>query len=166
MKSEKLADEHALQSYVIRRASHILQQQGKTLIGWDEILEGGLAPGAVVMSWRGTEGGIAAAQAGHAVIMTPGSHCYFDFYQGNPASEPPAIGGRTPIEKVYAYEPVPDTLTAEQRPLVLGAQGNVWTEYMPTATHVEYMAYPRACALAEVLWTPAALKDSASFFSA
>jgi hexosaminidase len=165
IKTEKLADEHALQSYCIRRVEDMLTKRGKKLIGWDEILEGGLPPAATVMSWRGTEGGIAAAQAGHDVVMTPGSHCYFDFYQGDAASEPLAIGGFTPLEKVYAYEPVPEELTAEQAKHVLGAQGNVWTEYISTPDKVEYMVYPRACAMAEVLWTPKEMKNADRFFA-
>jgi hexosaminidase len=158
MRAEGLADEHELQSWFIRKIGDMLASRQKRLIGWDEILEGGLAPNATVMSWRGTEGGITAVRSGHEAIMTPGSHCYFDHYQGDPASEPLAIGGYTTIEKVYAYEPVPDGLTDEEAKRILGAQANVWTEYMPTPEKVEYMAYPRACALSEVLWTPAGQK--------
>lgn len=154
IKNEKLHDEHELQSYFIRRAEKILAKYGKKLIGWDEILEGGLAPTATVMSWRGIEGGIAAAKAGHDAIMTPGSHCYFDFYQSDPASEPLAIGGFLTLEKVYSYEPIPAELTPEQGKHILGAQGNVWTEYITTPDKAEYMAYPRASALAEVVWSP------------
>jgi hexosaminidase len=133
------------------------------LIGWDEILEGGLAPGATVMSWRGTEGGIAAARLRHDVIMTPGSHCYLDHYQSRSADEPIAIGGFTPLEKVYAYEPTPPELTVEEAKHILGAQGNVWTEYILDERHVEYMAYPRAIALAEVLWSPVNDRDFDEF---
>lgn len=154
MRAEGLANEEELQSYFIRRIEKILAARGKRLIGWDEILEGGLAPSATVMSWRGVEGGIAAARAGHNAVMCPGSHCYFDHYQGDPESEPLAIGGFTPLRKVYDYEPVPAELTPAQAAHILGAQGNVWTEYMPTFEQVTYMAYPRACALAEVLWSP------------
>ena len=154
MQDEGLKDEHELQSYFIHRAEKILAKYGKKLIGWDEILEGGLAPSATVMSWRGIDGGIAAARSGHDAIMTPGSHCYFDHYQSDPSTEPPAIGGYTTLEKVYSYEPVPDSLTEAEARHILGAQGNLWTEYMETPEYVEYMAYPRACALSEVLWTP------------
>ncbi|TNE54637.1 MAG: beta-N-acetylhexosaminidase [Bacteroidetes bacterium] len=154
MQDEGLKDEHELQSYFIRRAEQMLAKHGKKLIGWDEILEGGLAPSATVMSWRGTEGGIAAAKAGHDAIMTPGSHCYFDHYQSDPSTEPVAIGGFTTVRKVYNYEPVPAELSEAEAVHILGAQGNVWTEYMETPEYVEYMVYPRASALSEVLWTP------------
>lgn len=153
MKDEGLKDAHELQSYFIRRVEKMLAVRKRKLIGWDEILEGGLAPTATVMSWRGTDGGIAAARAGHDAIMTPGSHCYFDHYQSDPALEPTAIGGLTTLEKVYSYEPVPDGLTPDQAKRILGAQGNVWTEYMSKPEQVEYMAFPRACALAEAVWT-------------
>lgn len=151
---EKLKDEHELQSYVIGRAEKMLAKHGRKLIGWDEILEGGLAPNATVMSWRGIEGGVAAAKAGHDVIMTPGSHCYLDFYQSDPETEPLAIGGMLTLEKVYQYEPIPEALTAEEAKYILGAQANVWSEYIKTPEQMEYMAYPRACALAEVVWSP------------
>lgn len=154
MKDEGLVDEHELQSYFIKRIEKFLNEKGKKIIGWDEILEGGLAPSATVMSWRGTTGGIAAARLQHNVIMTPGSHCYFDHYQSDPANEPLAIGGYTTLQKVYGYEPIPaDSLTPDQQKFILGAQGNVWTEYIDTAKKVEYMAYPRAIALSEVLWS-------------
>jgi hexosaminidase len=154
IKGEGLKDEAGLQSYFIRRIERFLNARGKQLIGWDEILEGGLAPNATVMSWRGTDGGIAAAKQGHRVIMTPGSHCYFDYYQGDPRYEPLAIGGYTPLEKVYSYEPTPPELTTEEQKFILGAQGNLWTEYITTPQQVEYMAIPRMAALAEVLWSP------------
>jgi hexosaminidase len=160
---EGLADEHELQSYFIRRIESILAERGRRLIGWDEILEGGLAPDATVMSWRGTDGGIAAARQGHDVIMSPTSHVYFDYYQGDPETEPLAIGGFTPLEHVYGFEPVPDVLTSEQAQHVLGAQANLWTEYITTPEHAEYMAYPRAIALAEVLWSPRERTDWGSF---
>ncbi|MDH3427979.1 MAG: family 20 glycosylhydrolase, partial [Gemmatimonadota bacterium] len=163
IRSEGLADEHELQSYFIRRVETFLGGRGRKLIGWDEILEGGLAPEATVMSWRGTAGGIAAARLGHDVIMTPTSHMYFDFYQGNPDYEPLAIGGFLPLERVYAFEPVPDALSEAQAVHVLGGQANVWTEYMKTPDHVEYMAYPRGLALAEVLWSPRDARDWDSF---
>lgn len=160
---EGLADEDELQSYFIKRIESFLQAQGRRLIGWDEILEGGLAPDATVMSWRGMEGGIEAAREGHDVIMTPTSHTYFDYYQGDPVQEPLAIRGLTPLEKVYGFEPVPETLSAEDAAHILGAQGNVWTEYMATTDHVEYMVFPRMLALAEVVWSPADLRNWEDF---
>jgi hexosaminidase len=160
MKDEKLKDVHELQSYFIQRMEKYLNSKGKQIIGWDEILEGGLAPNATVMSWRGEEGGIAAARQNHDVIMTPGNWCYFDHYQDTSKSEPLAIGGFTPVSEVYSYEPVPNLLSGDTAKHILGAQANVWTEYIPTAEHVEYMVYPRACAMAEVLWTP---KDSRNY---
>jgi len=165
MKREGLKDEHELQSYFIRRVEQMLIKRGRRLIGWDEILEGGLAPEATVMSWRGSGGGIAAARQGHDVIMSPNSHLYLDAYQGNAAFEPLAIGGLIPLERVYSFEPIPDSLTADQAKHVLGAQGNVWTEYLPTAKSIEYMAYPRAIALAEVTWSPRASRNWDSFFA-
>ncbi|MEN9610190.1 MAG: hypothetical protein RLZZ628_1004 [Bacteroidota bacterium] len=153
MKKEGLKDEHELQSYFVKRIEKYINSKGRKLLGWDEILEGGLAPDATVMSWRGTEGGIAAAKEGHDVVMTPGTHCYLDHYQADPTSEPLAIGGFTTLEKVYGFEPTPSELTPEQAKHILGAQANIWTEYMQTTDYVEYMAYPRACALAEVLWS-------------
>jgi hexosaminidase len=166
IKKEGLKDEGELQSYFIRRIDKFLTSKGRIMIGWDEILEGGLADNATVMSWRGTEGGIHAAKLGHDVVMTPGSHCYFDHYQSLDRDiEPLAIGGFTDLSKVYSYEPVPETLSAEESRHILGAQGNVWTEYMPVTKHVEYMALPRATALSEVLWTPATVKDEKSFLA-
>lgn len=165
IRREGLKDEHELQSYFISRIEKFLNSKGKQIIGWDEILEGGLAPNAAVMSWRGVEGGIAAAKEKHNVVMTPDSHCYFDYYQGTPAYEPLAIGGYTPVEKVYSYEPTPDTLTADEQHYVLGAQGNVWTEYMTTTQQVEYMALPRMAALAEVVWTPKEARNYQEFRS-
>jgi hexosaminidase len=163
MHDENLKDEHELQSYFIHRAEKMLAKHGKKLIGWDEILEGGLSPTATVMSWRGIEGGIAAARQHHDVIMTPTDNCYFDYYQGDPASEPLAIGGNLTIEKVYAYEPVPAELTGEESKYILGTQGNLWTEYVPGASSAEYMAFPRACALAEVAWSAKEKKDWKGF---
>lgn len=163
MKAEGLKDEHELQSYFIQRMEKFVNAKGRKIIGWDEILEGGLAPNAAVMSWRGTEGGIAAAKQKHNVVMCPGSHCYFDHYQGDPANEPLAIGGFTTLQKVYGYEPVPKELTAEEGKYILGAQGNIWTEYILTPEHVEYMAVPRMLALAEVLWTPQEKRNEADF---
>ena len=135
-----------------------LIKNGRTLIGWDEILEGGLAPNAIVMSWRGEEGGIAAAKENHKVIMTPGSHVYLDHSQTKDEKEV-TIGGFTSLEKTYSYEPIPKELNAEQGKYVLGAQGNVWTEYMANPAKVEYMIFPRLSALSEVLWSPKEKKD-------
>lgn len=160
---EGLADEHELQSWFIQRIERFLASRDRWLIGWDEILEGGLAPNATVMSWRGMEGGIEAARQGHDVIMTPGSHLYFDHYQGDSIAEPLAIGGFTPLEKVYGFEPIPEELTAEEAEHVLGAQANVWTEYIKTPEHVEYMVYPRLLALSEVVWSPKDARDWESF---
>jgi len=162
IKAEGLANEHELQSYFIKRIERFVNAHGKRLIGWDEILEGGLAPNATVMSWRGIDGGIAAATAGHGVVMSPTSNCYFDYYQGL-TGEPWAVGSYLPLEKVYAYEPVPPGLTPEQARHILGAQGNVWTESIPGPPQAEYMAFPRACAMSEVVWTPAAKKDFRDF---
>ncbi|MBN2375392.1 MAG: family 20 glycosylhydrolase [Sedimentisphaerales bacterium] len=159
IKAEGLHDEHELQSYFVQRIEKFLNSKGKRLIGWDEILEGGLAPNAAVMSWRGMSGGIAAASQGHDVVMSPTSHCYFDFYQGDPKTEPKAIGGFLPLEKVYSFEPTPENLPEDKKKHMLGAQGNVWTEYIPTTQQVEYMAAPRMSALAEVVWSPKELRD-------
>lgn len=148
-----LKDESELQSYFIKKMDAYLASKGRNTIGWDEILEGGIAPNAAIMSWRGEEGGIAASKHKHYVVMSPGSHCYFDHYQGNKQTEPLAIGGFTPIEKVYAYSPIPEGLSEAQQKYILGAQANVWTEYIPSEKQVEYMALPRMCALAEVLWS-------------
>jgi hexosaminidase len=151
---EGLKNEHELQSYFIRRIEKFLNSKGRNIIGWDEILEGGLAPNAAVMSWRGTEGGIAAAKEKHYVVMTPSHSCYFDYYQTKEtANEPLAIGGFLPVEKVYSYEPTPAELSNEEQKYILGAQGNVWTEYMKTTDYVEYMILPRLSALSEVVWT-------------
>ena len=163
IKENNLKDEHELQSYFIRRIEKFLNANGRQIIGWDEILEGGLAPNATVMSWRGTEGGIAAAKQGHNVVMTPGSHLYFDYYQADPENESLAIGGFTPVEKVYSFEPVPGELSKEEEKHILGAQANVWTEYITTPEHVEYMVLPRMSALAEVVWTPAKEKNWDNF---
>ena len=163
MKKEGLKDEHELQSYFIRRIEKSVNAKGRKIIGWDEILEGGLAPNAAVMSWRGTEGGVTAAKQKHSVVMSPGTHCYLDHYQGDPAHEPLAIGGFTTVQKTYSYEPVAEELTAEEAKYILGAQGNVWTEYITTPEHAEYMALPRMIALAEVLWSPKEARDEGSF---
>lgn len=163
MKQEGLTDEKELQSYFIRRMEQFLNFYGKKLIGWDEILEGGLAPNATVMSWRGTEGGIAAAKEKHDVVMSPGSHCYFDHYQGDPKNEPIAIGGYTTVEKVYSFNPIPSELNEEEGKYILGAQGNVWTEYINTPRDVEYMAMPRMAALSEVVWGTSKPSEYANF---
>lgn len=153
MKAAGLANEAQLQTWLTRRVEDFLIGKGRRLIGWDEILEGGLTPKAAVMSWRGTEGGLAAAQAGHDVVMSPTSHCYFDYAQSRGPSEPECIGGFIPLEKVYAFEPVPASLPTERKPHILGAQGNLWTEYLWTPQDVEYFAFPRAAALAEIVWS-------------
>jgi len=153
MKAEGLKTEEELQSWFVRRIERFLNSKGRKLMGWDEILEGGLAPNAAVMSWRGVEGGIAAAREKHDVVMTPTSHCYFDYYQGRPDSEPPAIGGFLPLSKVYSFEPTPAELTAEEARHILGVQANLWTEYVGTQAHAEYMAFPRIAAIAEVGWS-------------
>lgn len=163
MKAEGLKDGHALQSYFIRRMEKWLNEKGRQIIGWDEILEGGLAPNATVMSWRGIEGGIAAAKQHHDVIMTPGGFVYFDHYQSQGKNEPLAIGGFTPVSKVYGYDPVPEGLTPKEASYIKGAQANLWTEYIGSPEHAEYMVYPRAVALAEVLWSPKEKKDFDGF---
>jgi hexosaminidase len=165
IRKEGLKDEHELQSWFITRMEKYINAHGKKLIGWDEILEGGLAPEATVMSWRGVTGGIAAAKMGHDVIMTPSTYVYLDYYQSEPQGEPLAIGGYLPLEKVYSYEPLPQELDAEEQKHILGLQGNVWTEYIPTAEHLEYMAFPRAFAVAETGWTPAMKKDFEEFLA-
>lgn len=162
IKEKGLKDEHGLQSYFIQRMEKYINGKGRTLIGWDEILEGGLAPNAVVMSWRGEEGGIAAAKQNHQVIMTPGSHVYLDHSQTKNEKEV-TIGGYLPIETVYAYEPIPKELNEQQAKYVLGAQGNVWTEYMANPAKVEYMIFPRLSALSEVLWSPKENKNWTEF---
>jgi hexosaminidase len=154
MREEGLADENELQSYFIKRMETFLNEHGRKIIGWDEIMEGGLAPQATVMSWRGEEGGIEAAQMGHDAIMTPGDYCYFDHYQADPATQPKAIGGLTTLKDVYHYNPVSAELNDAEKEHILGAQGNVWTEYIATPEYAEYMAVPRMIALAEVTWSP------------
>jgi len=164
IKREGLKNEKELQSYFIRRIEKFLNAHGRDIIGWDEILEGGLAPNATVMSWRGTEGGIEAAKQHHNVIMTPGSYCYLDHYQANPSTEPLAIGGFTSLKKVYSYDPVPDELSEKESQYILGAQANIWTEYIDSGKKVEYMAYPRASALAEVTWSPKSKRNWTGFW--
>jgi len=164
MKQEGLHSEEELQSYFVQRIEKIVAARGKRIIGWDEILEGGLAPNATVMSWRGTEGGIAAARLGHDVIMTPGSHCYFDHYQFDRTTEPLAIGGLTQLSKVYAFEPVPDALNNAESKHILGAQANVWTEYLQQPDDISYMILPRMAAMAEVNWTPSDKRNWENFY--
>lgn len=163
MKREGLKNEEELQSYFIRRVEKILASKGKKLLGWDEILEGGLSPTASVMSWRGIQGGIDAAKAGHNVVMTPGTPVYFDHYQAEASTEPMTIGGLNTLQNVYDYEPLPSELTDEQNKFILGAQGNIWTEYIADPSRVEYMAYPRVCALAEVVWSAKSQKNYPDF---
>lgn len=157
-------DEHGLQSYLIGRMDALLTARGRRLLGWDEILEGGLSPNATVLSWRGIQGGIEAARLGHDVIMVPNKDTYFDYYQHEDHSiQPLAIGGLTTLEKAYAFEPIPAELTAEQARHVLGSQGQLWSEYIPTREHLDCMAFPRLCALAEVLWSPKDQRDWVDF---
>ena len=165
IKDNNLKDEHGLQSYFIGRIEKFLNSKGRQIIGWDEILEGGLAPNATVMSWRGVEGGIAAAKLKHNVIMTPTDYCYFDYYQSQHSSEPLAIGGDLPLQKVYNYEPIPETLIENEKKYILGAQGNIWTEYMKDFKQVQYMALPRMQAMSELNWTNKELKNYDSFIS-
>ena len=160
MKAENLKDENEMQSYVIHRLESILKAKGKKLIGWDEILEGGLAPDATVMSWRGMEGGIKAAKANHHVIMTPTQHCYLDLWQGEPSVEPDTYS-MCRLSDSYRFNPVPDSVPAE---MVLGGQGNLWSESVPTFRHAEYMTWPRGWALAEVLWSGPAKTDWDEFW--
>lgn len=164
MKKNGMKSVDELQSYMIHRAEEFLNSKDRRLIGWDEILEGGLAPEATVMSWRGEDGGIKAARMGHDVVMTPGNYMYLDFYQADPKTQPYAIGGYTPIKKVYSYNPVPaDSLTAEECQHILGVQANTWTEYIQTPEHLEYMMFPRALAVAEIGWTPQELRTWEDF---
>jgi hexosaminidase len=163
IKELKLKDEHELQSWFVQRIEKFLHSKGKRMIGWDEILEGGLAPDATVMSWRGYQGGIDAARLGHDVVMTPTSYCYFDYYQSRNPGEPLAIGGYLPLDKVYRFEPIPDALTTEQGRHILGVQANMWTEYIPDGTGVEYMVLPRMCALSEVAWSRPASRNYDAF---
>lgn len=163
IRQEGLKDELELQSFFIKKIEKFINAKSKRMIGWDEILEGGLAPNATVMSWRGMKGGIRAANAGHDVIMTPTSHCYFDYYQSRHADEPVAIGGYLPLEKVYSFEPIPRDIADDKKQHIIGAQANLWTEYIPTVEHLDYMAYPRATAMAEVLWSKEKQRDFKDF---
>ena len=153
IKQEKLKDEHELQSWFIKKIEKFILSKNKKLVGWDEILEGGLAKTATVMSWRGMQGGIQSAQAGHEVIMCPTSHCYFDYYQASPENSPVAFGGLITLKKVYSFDPIPNELTKDQKNLVLGAQGNLWTEYVQTPQRAQQRVLPRMTALSEVLWS-------------
>lgn len=162
IKEKGLKDEHGLQSYFIQRIEKYLNSKGRQIIGWDEILEGGLAPNATVMSWQGEKGGIEAAKQKHNVVMTPGGWMYFDHTQTK-KEDSVVIGGYTTIQKVYGYEPIPKELSAEDEKYVLGAQANVWTEYMNNVPKVEYMIFPRMSALSEVLWSPKAQRNWSNF---
>jgi hexosaminidase len=152
IKEKGLKDEHELQSYFIQRIERHINKKRRILIGWDEILEGGLAPNAIVMSWRGEKGGIAAAKENHKVIMTPENYVYLDHSQTKNETEV-TIGGYTNLKEIYGYEPIPKELTEQQSDYVLGAQGNIWTEYISNSTKLEYMIFPRLSALSEVLWS-------------
>ena len=163
MKQLNLPDESALQSWFIHRIEKFVNSRGRDIIGWDEILEGGLAPRATVMSWRGEAGGIEAARQQHSVIMTPGEYCYFDFYQEDPEEAPLAIGGYLPLDKVYSYNPLPGELTVEEQKYIIGVQANIWGEYIQTPDYFEYMTFPRLIAMSEVQWTQPERKDFASF---
>lgn len=163
MKELGLTSEVQLHGWFIRRMDQFLTSHGRRLVGWDEILEGGVDPSATVMSWRGSKGGIEAARSGHDVVMAPNTHTYFDYYQAKDPNEPLAIGGFLPLEKVYSFDPVPPEISSEQSKHILGTQGQLWSEYMPTPAAVEYMAFPRLTALAEVAWTPTARKSYQDF---
>ena len=164
MKELGAKNEDELQSWFISQMDKYITSKGRRLIGWDEIIEGGLAEGAAVMSWRGEEGGIKAAELGHDVVMAPGGFVYFDHYQAEPVTkEPLAIGGMTTLKKVYSYEPLPEGLAKDKQKYIMGAQGQLWTEYIATRDHLNYMAFPRVCALAEVLWLNAEQKDYKDF---
>ena len=163
IKKESLKNEDELQSYFIKRMEKFINANNKKLIGWDEILEGGLAPDATVMSWRGVKGGVEAAKQGHNVIMTPNSHCYFDHFQGPQNEEPLGNSGYLPLNKVYQFDPVVESMSKEEASYVLGGQANLWAEYIPTEEHSQYMLYPRLAALAETVWSSKKLKDWDSF---
>lgn len=165
IKDLQLKDEHELQSYFIQRMEKYINSKGRNIIGWDEILEGGLAPNATVMSWRGEEGGIAAAKQKHAVVMTPETHVYFDYYQSLHADEPLAAGGYTPLEKVYGYEPAGNKITSEDMQFIKGVEGQAWSEYFTDEAQAEYMVFPRAIALAEVAWAQPERRNYHQFLS-
>jgi hexosaminidase len=161
MADEHLKDVDELQSYFVKRVEKIIESKGRKLIGWDEILEGGLAPDATVMSWRGMSGGIAAAKMNHPVVMTPWDYCYLDLYQAEPISEPPTYG-LCRLSDSYNYEPVPDSVDEKY---ILGGQGNLWSESVPTFRHAEYMTWPRGMALAEVYWSAKTNKNWDDFIT-
>ena len=163
MKAEGIADVDGLQSYLVHRIERFLNDHGRRLLGWDEILDGGLAPNATVMSWRGAEGGLKAIRAGHDAIMTPGEYCYLDYAQDAPFTQPLSIGGYTPLRKVYSFEMSFSELTPEEQARLLGVQANLWTEYIPTPEHVEYMLYPRVLAIAEAGWSLPERRDYDDF---
>ena len=163
MRSEGLKDVDELQSYLIHRIERFLNAHGRRLLGWDEILDGGLAPGATVMSWRGTEGGLKAIRAGQQAVFVPGEFCYLDYTQDAPFTQPLSIGGYTPLRKVYSFEPVPAEMTPDEERLLLGVQANLWAEWIPTDSHYEYMMWPRLMALAEVAWSRPGRKDYEAF---
>ena len=163
--SENLSDEHGLQSWFIKRIEKFILSKNRKLVGWDEILEGGLAKTATVMSWRGMDGGIESAKAGHDVIMCPTSHCYFDYYQANPEKSPEAIGGFITLKKVYSFNPIPPELSKEESRFVLGGQGNLWTEYVQTPDRAQYRVLPRMSALSEVLWSGPGSNSYEDFYS-
>lgn len=162
IKSENLKDEHELQSYFIKRIGSYLQTKGKKMLGWDEIMEGGIAPNAMIMSWRGEEGGIKAANLHHEVVMAPSNYMYIDYYQGNSETEPVNIGGNLPLERVYNYEPLSSQISVENQKYVIGLQGNLWAEFVHSETKADYMAYPRLLAVAEIGWSDAK-KDYSDF---
>ncbi|MBV9961860.1 MAG: family 20 glycosylhydrolase, partial [Parafilimonas sp.] len=164
IKDSNLQNEEGLQSYFIRKIERYLNSKGHSIIGWDEILEGGVAPNATVMSWRGEKGGIEAAQQHHQVIMTPTTYVYFDYSQ---LKKPDSltIGGYLPVETVYNYDPLPKELSEGEQKYIIGAQANVWSEYMSSPAKVEYMIFPRVDALSEVLWTPKENKNWDDFKS-
>ena len=164
IKTEGLKNSGELQSYFIKRIEKFINSKDRVLLGWDEILEGGLPPKATVMSWRGTQGGIDAAKQGHDVVMTPGQPCYFDHYQGPKENEPLAIGGFNPLNKVYEFDPIPKELDAEAAKHIMGGQANLWTEYVSTISHAQYMTFPRIGAMAEALWSPKEVKNWDDFY--
>lgn len=164
MRKKNIKDEDALQSYFIHQMEKIINRRGRKMIGWDEILEGGLAPDATVMSWRGESGGVQAAKMRHKVVMTPGTPLYFDHYQAGPEGEPVAIGGMNTLKMVYDYNPIPRELSADEGQYILGAQANLWTEFIYSRAHVEYMILPRMLALSEAVWSPLESKNYPDFF--
>ncbi len=163
MAKEGLTNVNEMQGYLIHRVAAFLEKHARKMLGWDEILDDGLATDAAVMSWRGTEGGLKAVGAGHLAVMTPGEFCYFNFYQDAPDSQPEAIGGYIPLEKIYSYNPLPDTLDADRAKRVYGVQANLWAEYISTPEHSEWMLYPRVLALAEVAWSDPSVKEYSNF---